>query len=85
MEERKKLLSLTIFLTQKNAKNILNFSLGVRVTSNPNSLTALVKSLKKPQGMVVIDLSCIPVNKCLILASNWLSETISVTGVACRK
>ena len=52
-------------------KNILNFSLGVRVTRNPNSLTSLVKSLTKTQGMVVIDLSHIPVNKCTNSRLGW--------------
>ena len=50
---------------------VLNFSLGVRVTRNPNSLTSLVKSLTKTQGMVVIDLSHIPVNKCTNSRLRW--------------
>ena len=50
---------------------VLNFSLGVRVTRNPNSLTSLVKSLTKSQGMVVIDLSRIPVNKCTNSRLGW--------------
>ena len=65
-------LIITFFLTQKMRKiYVLNFSLGVRVTRNPNSLTSLVKSLTKTQGMVVIDLSHIPVNKCTNSRLGW--------------
>ena len=65
-------LIITFFLTQKMRKiYVLNFSLGVRVTRNPNSLTSLVKSLTKTQGMVVIDLSHIPVNKCTNSRFGW--------------
>ena len=52
-------------------KTILNFSLGVRVTRNPNSLTSLIKSLTKTQDMVVIDLSRISVNKCTNSRLGW--------------